>query len=99
MLYLGSPVCHGRRTDMPMNPAPPKSIHLDQLLHFHSVNIRSFAAWFQQISAVATDHRSIKFDHQGTAFMLELVASSLRELDLHGPFRNRHEFNNLLLTK
>ncbi|KAF9071888.1 hypothetical protein BDP27DRAFT_1418698 [Rhodocollybia butyracea] len=81
-----------------MNPAPPKSIHLDQLLHFHSVNVRSFAAWFQQPSCPIEIqnlqslqiHRSITFDYQGTAFMLELVGNSLRELELHGPFRSIH---------
>lgn len=82
-------------------PPPPRSIHLDQLLHFHQVHLRSFTTWLQQDSCPfevrnlrsLQIHRSeTPFDFGGTAFMLQYVGDSLRELELLGPYRVQREF-------
>lgn len=84
-----------------INPAPPRSIHLDELLHFHSVSVRAFKDWFQQESCPIEVqnlrslqiHRSATFDYQGTAFMLQHVGGNLRELELYGPFRTTRKLS------
>ncbi|KAF5390062.1 hypothetical protein D9757_003771 [Collybiopsis confluens] len=97
--------CHNWDIPPPAAPAencvPPRSIHLNELVHFHLVNIRAFTAWFMQdycpfeLSNLQTLelHRSATFDYQGTAFMLEYIGANLKELELQGPYRNHPDFN------
>jgi hypothetical protein len=87
----------------PARPVP-RSIRLDQLLHFHLVNVRAFTTWFQQdwcpfeVQNLHTLqlHRSTTVDYYGTAFMLQYIGANLRELELHGPFRS-HQLDVLHL--
>ncbi|KIK70103.1 hypothetical protein GYMLUDRAFT_213194 [Collybiopsis luxurians FD-317 M1] len=79
------------------SPPPPRSIHLDELVHLHLVNIRAFTAWFQkdwcpfQVSNLHSLHlhRSATFDYHGTAFMLESIGENLKELELQGPYQSQ----------
>ncbi|KAJ3877444.1 hypothetical protein F5051DRAFT_6313 [Lentinula edodes] len=84
----------------PIANCPPRSIQLDQRLHFRFVNMRSFTTWFQQdtcpleIRNLQALHIHIRHstapDYEDTAFLLQYIGGNLQELELQVPPWNPH---------
>ncbi|KAJ3813038.1 hypothetical protein F5876DRAFT_74299 [Lentinula aff. lateritia] len=92
--------CHNGDAPAPIANCPPRSIQLDQRLHFRFVNMRTFVTWFQQdtcpleIRNLQTLHIHIRHttapDYEDTAFLLQYIGSNLQELELQVPPWNPH---------